>query len=208
MVPPASLARAKPFCTVSAEALTSAVVYFAAFEQRCARLRTSLATTANPRPCVRARADSTAALKARMLVRNAIPSMMIVMSAIFAPRCSRASIVSTTRSTTSLLRPAVSEALPASALASLAFSAFCRTAAVNSSILAAVSSCAAACCTVRAERSALPAGPHDRFFHHRSTKVPRLYRAVKRKIRTITVGILAKFIVSFYLYSIVYIAMR
>ena len=51
---------------------------------RCARLRTSLATTAKPRPCSPARAASTAALSARILVWKAMPSMTAMMSTIFA----------------------------------------------------------------------------------------------------------------------------
>src|SRR5436305_6633032 len=47
----------------------------AACEERCARLRTSEATTAKPRPCSPARAASTAALSASRLVWNAISSM-------------------------------------------------------------------------------------------------------------------------------------
>jgi hypothetical protein len=55
----------------------------AASALRCARLRTSPATTAKPRPCSPARAASTAAFSARMLVWNAMPSITLMMSAIF-----------------------------------------------------------------------------------------------------------------------------
>ncbi|MNV98654.1 hypothetical protein D3C71_1939340 [compost metagenome] len=68
MVPPASFTSLEPVATVSAEALINAFISLAATALRCARLRTSLATTANPRPCSPARAASTAALSARMLV--------------------------------------------------------------------------------------------------------------------------------------------
>ena len=48
----------------------------AASAERCARLRTSSATTANPMPASPARAASTAAFSARMLVWNAISSIV------------------------------------------------------------------------------------------------------------------------------------
>src|SRR5690606_41931729 len=45
----------------------------AAAAERWARVRTSAATTAKPRPCSPARAASTAAFRARMLVWKAMP---------------------------------------------------------------------------------------------------------------------------------------
>jgi hypothetical protein len=48
---------------------------------RWARLRTSSATTANPMPASPARAASTAALRARMLVWKAISSMVLMILA-------------------------------------------------------------------------------------------------------------------------------
>ena len=54
----------------------------AACEERCARLRTSEATTAKPRPASPARAASTAALSARRLVWRAISSITPMMSEI------------------------------------------------------------------------------------------------------------------------------
>ncbi len=71
-----------PPSTFSAELWISALISFAAVALRCARLRTSEATTAKPRPCSPARAASTAALRARILVWNAIASMTPRMSAI------------------------------------------------------------------------------------------------------------------------------
>ena len=56
---------------------------FEALAERLARLRTSPATTAKPRPCSPARAASTAAFSARMFVWKAMPSIMPMMSAIF-----------------------------------------------------------------------------------------------------------------------------
>ena len=49
--------------------------FLAAAAERCASARTSEATTAKPLPCSPARADSTAALSARMLVWKAMPSI-------------------------------------------------------------------------------------------------------------------------------------
>ena len=54
----------------------------AACDERCARLRTSDATTAKPRPASPARAASTAALSASRLVCRAISSITVMMSAI------------------------------------------------------------------------------------------------------------------------------
>ena len=58
----------------------SAAISLAAVALRCARLRTSLATTAKPRPSSPARAASTAAFSARMFVWNAIESMTPMIS--------------------------------------------------------------------------------------------------------------------------------
>ena len=59
------------------------MISLAAVAERPARLRTSVATTANPRPCSPARAASTAAFSASRLVWNAMPSITLMMSAIF-----------------------------------------------------------------------------------------------------------------------------
>ena len=50
----------------------------AALAERWASVRTSVATTANPRPCSPARAASTAAFKAKILVWNAILSITLM----------------------------------------------------------------------------------------------------------------------------------
>ncbi|OGK80423.1 MAG: hypothetical protein A2050_09440 [Candidatus Rokubacteria bacterium GWA2_73_35] len=68
MVPAAVSARCRPRVTLPTEASMSALISFAAAALRWARPRTSAATTANPRPCSPARAASTAAFRARMLV--------------------------------------------------------------------------------------------------------------------------------------------
>ena len=60
----------------------STLMSLAAAAERWARLRTSLATTAKPRPCSPARAASTAAFSARMLVWKAIESIRPMMSPI------------------------------------------------------------------------------------------------------------------------------
>ncbi|KGR98564.1 methyl-accepting chemotaxis sensory transducer domain protein [Burkholderia sp. ABCPW 111] len=92
-----------------------------------------------------------------MLVWNAMPSITPMMSAIFCELSLISPIVPITRLTTSLPFSAISDALFASPLACRAFSAFCLTVAVSSSMLAAVSSSDAACCSVRCDRSWLPA---------------------------------------------------
>ena len=85
-----------------------------------------------------------------------MPSMSPVISAIFDELSLISVIVATTRPTTSLPRVATSEALAASVLACCAFSAFCFTVEVNSSMLDAVSSSEAACSSVREDKSTLP----------------------------------------------------
>ena len=133
------------------------LISFAALAERCASERTSDATTAKPRPCSPARAASTAAFSARMLVWNAMPSMTPMMSTILRDEASIEPIVSTTLPTMSPPLAATPEAASASWLAWWALSAFWRTVEVSSSIEAAVSSSELACCSVRADRSRLPA---------------------------------------------------
>jgi len=106
IVVPASLTRREPDSTRSTDAPISALISLAASAERCARLRTSPATTAKPRPCSPARAASTAALSARMLVWNAMPSITPMMSAIFLELLLMSSIVDTTCATTSPPRAA------------------------------------------------------------------------------------------------------
>src|SRR3546814_7026790 len=83
--------------------------------------------------------------------------MTLMMSTIFLLDSLIADIVVTTSDTTCPPLRATSDAPTASWLAWRAFSAFCLTVLVNSSIDEAVSSSAAACCSVRADRSVLPA---------------------------------------------------
>ncbi len=83
MVEPAWSTSAVPSSTRSTLALMSDLISRAIWLLRCARLRTSLATTAKPRPCSPARAASTAAFSARMFVWKAMPSIRPMMSEIF-----------------------------------------------------------------------------------------------------------------------------
>gem|GEM_PF-2658027 len=91
-----------------------------------------------------------------MLVWKAMPSITLMMSAIFFDEASMADIVVTTWPTTSPPCEATPAAPWASWLAWRACSAFWRTVEVSSSIEAAVSSRLAACCSVRRDRSLLP----------------------------------------------------
>ncbi|CAB3744708.1 hypothetical protein LMG1231_06127 [Achromobacter denitrificans] len=134
----------------------SCLISLAAAALRCASVRTSLATTAKPLPCSPARAASTAALSARMLVWNAMPSITPTMSAMRDELPEMARMVSTTLDTASPPRRATAAEAATMRFASSAVSAFCLTVVASSSMLAAVSSRVAACSSVRLERSALP----------------------------------------------------
>ena len=96
----------------------------AACDERCARLRTSVATTAKPRPASPARAASTAALSARRLVCRAISSITPMMSEILREEPSICAMASTALATTWPPRSATSRVVPADWLACCAFSAF------------------------------------------------------------------------------------
>src|SRR6185312_10161374 len=152
--PPASLAPASTRCT---ESVMRPLISRAASAERWARLRTSPATTAKPRPCSPARAASTAALSARMLVWKAIESITPMMSAMRRELSWMPSMVFTTWSTASPPRWATFAAPAASSLAVAALCAFWLTVAVISSMEAAVSSRFEACSSVREDRSLLPA---------------------------------------------------
>ncbi|MCW0448845.1 hypothetical protein NB706_001679 [Xanthomonas sacchari] len=157
MVRPAWSTSTEPSVTRVTESSISPLISLAALAERWARVRTSLATTAKPRPCSPARAASTAALSARMLVWKAMPSMTEMMSAILFDEASMPLMVSTTWPTTLPPCEATAAAPTANWLAWRACSAFCFTVEVSSSIDAAVSSRLAACCSVRRDRSSLPA---------------------------------------------------
>src|SRR5260221_3948106 len=156
--PSASLAPASTRCT---ESVMRLLISFAASAEPCARLLTSPATTAKPRPCSPARAASTAAFNARMLVWKAIESITPMMSPILRELCWMLSIIVTTWSTASPPRLATAAAEVATSLAWPAFCAFWFTVAVISSMEAAVSSRLEACSSVREERSVLPAAICD-----------------------------------------------
>ncbi len=156
MVLPALRTSAEPSATLATESSIRPLISLAAPAERWARVRTSEATTAKPRPCSPARAASTAAFSARMLVWKAMPSMTEMISAMRRELASMALMVVTTWPTTSPPWLATPCAPMASWLAWRACSAFWRTVEVSSSIEAAVSSRLAACCSVRRDRSLLP----------------------------------------------------
>lgn len=83
MVLPAAITSSDPCSIRLTDAPIKPSISFAACALRLARVRTSLATTAKPRPCSPARAASTAAFSARMLVWKAILLMTAVISEIF-----------------------------------------------------------------------------------------------------------------------------
>ena len=83
IVLPASSTSFEPASTRSTDSPISSLISLAALALRWASVRTSPATTAKPRPCSPARAASTAALSARMLVWNAMPSITVMISATF-----------------------------------------------------------------------------------------------------------------------------
>mmetsp|Transcript_59422 Transcript_59422/g.140427 ORF Transcript_59422/g.140427 Transcript_59422/m.140427 type:complete len:247 (+) Transcript_59422:848-1588(+) len=156
IVSPAWATRAAPLSTFSALRVIRALISLAASALRPASERTSPATTAKPRPCSPARAASTAAFKARMLVWKAMPSMVPMMSAICFELWLMSPMVAMTPCTTSPPRAATLLADAASWVAVWAVSAFWRTVAFISSIDAAVCSRLAACSSVRCDRSVLP----------------------------------------------------
>ena len=96
IVAPARSTRPAPRSTRSTLVPMRALISLAASALRPARLRTSEATTAKPRPCSPARAASTAAFSARMLVWKAMPSITPMMSAILRLLSAMPLIVSTT----------------------------------------------------------------------------------------------------------------
>ena len=67
-----------PLCTEVMDRSISSLVALAAWSDLVAKLRTSSATTAKPLPALPARAASTAAFNARILVWNAIFSIVAI----------------------------------------------------------------------------------------------------------------------------------
>ncbi len=135
---PASCTCATPISTRCVLVETNAFTSLAAVAERWARARTSDATTAKPRPWSPARAASTAALSARMLVWKAMPSMTPMMSRTFREASSIWLIVATTFATVSLLLEAARVASSTRRMAAPALSAFWRTVEVSCSMDAAV----------------------------------------------------------------------
>ena len=121
-------------------------ISLAAAPLRWASARTSDATTANPRPASPARAASTAAFSARMLVWKAMPSITATIS----PICRDDSLIwlifSTARRTACPLACAVREASPTWLLAWRVWLAFCW-AELSSSVTAAEASCSPSTCS-------------------------------------------------------------
>ncbi len=156
MVAPASCTSRLPASTRSTEVPISCLISRAAVALRCARARTSPATTAKPRPCSPARAASTAAFRARMLVWKAMPSITPMISAMRRLLWWMSSMVDTTWVTTSPPRCATLRALAASPLACCALPALCCRVLVNCSMAAAVSCRLLEVCSVRTDRSWLP----------------------------------------------------
>ncbi len=156
IVAPASPTSFVPASTRSTEAPMRLLISLAAAALRCASERTSVATTAKPRPCSPARAASTAAFKARMLVWKAMPSITPMMSAIWRDEPLISSIVVTTRATTAPPRIATSAAVAASSLAVRALCTEFCTVPFICSIDAAVCCRLDAASSVRDDRSMLP----------------------------------------------------
>ena len=153
---PAWAVRAMPAFTLVSDTSIRPLISLAAAALRWARARTSLATTANPRPDSPARAASTAAFNAKMLVWNAMLSITPMMSPILRDDWLMSSMVCTTRATTPPLSLATCDAWLARVLACSALPALCDTVAVSCSMLAAVCSRLEACASVRLDRSMLP----------------------------------------------------
>ena len=128
----------------------------AACALRCASVRTSPATTAKPRPCSPARAASTAAFSARMLVWKAMPSMVPMMSLMRADELRMPSIVSTT---VPITRP---PSLAVAALSRASFDTSSVWAEVFFTVTEICSIAAADCCrlsadcSLRLDRSCMP----------------------------------------------------
>ena len=154
---PTSSMRDAPEATCSLEVAISDLISRAAPLLRSASVRTSAATTAKPRPFSPARAASTAALSARMLVWKAMPSITPMMS------CTRCELVriACIVSTASRMRLPPDSAISCTRLASCstarASSAFCFTEPLRSCTLAEVCSRLAAWRSVRWASSPVPA---------------------------------------------------
>ena len=114
MVAPAWSTSAVPCSTRSTLSPIRLLISLAACALRPASERTSDATTAKPLPCSPARAASTAALSARILVWKAMPSITLMMSEILRELWLMSFMVSTTWLTTAPPFDATAEAFIAS----------------------------------------------------------------------------------------------
>jgi len=117
MVWPASPTCRTPARTRAPDSSMSCRISRAAWALRCASVRTSPATTAKPLPCAPARAASTPALSARMLVWKAMLSTTPTISPMRRALCAMSSMQRATSATASAPRRARSAALAAWALA-------------------------------------------------------------------------------------------
>ena len=156
IVRPAWSTRVEPFFVRSTAERISDSISLAASVVRCDSVRTSAATTAKPRPCSPARAASTAAFNARMLVWNAMPLITEVISPILRELSLMALMVWITSPTTAWPRLAWLAASSDRVFACSALCAFCFTVVVRCSTLEAVCCSALACDSVRVDRSELP----------------------------------------------------
>ncbi len=166
MVLPACSTWVLPASTRSTDESISALISLAAPALRCASARTSPATTAKPGACSPARAASTAALSARMLVWKAMPSITPMMSTIFCELVLMSLMVCTTPHHLAAAAGRGPPRRAPGALARLALSALLPTVEVSSSMLAAVCSSADDCSSVREDRSVFPAAISSRAGGH------------------------------------------
>ena len=114
IVAPARSTCCEPAPTLPTESSIRPLISLAACALRCASERTSPATTAKLLFCSPARAASTAAFSARMLVWNAMPSITDTISEILRELAEMPCIVVTTSDTAEPPRSATSDALAAS----------------------------------------------------------------------------------------------
>ena len=144
---------ATPCSTWRVEAEIRVLICLAASAERPASARTSLATTAKPRPASPERAASTAAFKASRLVWKAISSMTVTIWLISRADFSMSLIARTASCISAPERSASERAVSTTVFACPAASADLLTRSVTCSTDAVVSSIVAACCSVRPDRS-------------------------------------------------------
>ncbi len=153
----ASSVRPAPWRTWSADSATSCLICWVAAAVRWASVRTSVATTAKPRPASPARAASTAAFSASRLVWNATDSIRWMISPMWLDEAEMSAMAWAAASTAASLRPATAPVCPAKSVAWLAACAPCPTLSLMAASAAAICCRLPACASVRADRSWLPA---------------------------------------------------